>query len=66
MLHKLEAEEQLLQNHQDQVQLCQKEMEDEFLVTKTVSAKEVMDDFENWVPAIQAEYTQLVQTKDWA
>ena len=64
MLHKVEAEEQLLQNHQDQVQLCHKEMEEEFLVTKTVSTKEVMDDFENWVPAIQSEYTQLVQTKE--
>jgi len=64
VLHKVEAEEQLLQNHQDQVQACNKEMEEEFLVTKTVSTKEVMDDFENWVPAIQAEYTQLVQTKE--
>eukprot|EP00913_Durusdinium_trenchii_P015946 g14985.t1 len=64
IMHKVEVEEQLLQYKQEQENIDQKELEEEFLVTRTMSTKEVMEDFENWVPAIKAEYTQLVHTKE--
>ena len=63
IMHKLEAEETLLQYQQDQEALNAKELEEEFLVTKTVSNREVLDDFENWIPSITAEFDQLVRTK---
>lgn len=40
------------------------EMEEEFLVTKTVSSKEAWEDFESWIPSFEAEYNQLVRTKE--
>ena len=64
IMRKVEIEEQLLQNSQEQEAITCKELEEEFLVTRTMSNREVMDDFENWIPAIQAEYTQLVQSKE--
>ena len=63
IIQKLEAEETLLRADHDDRMIDQKEMEEEFLVTKTVSTKEVMEDFENWAPAITAEHGQLVTTK---
>lgn len=62
IMNKIAAEENLLQHdHCNQTQE-QKELKEEFLVAKTVSAK-VLEDFENWTPAITAEHTQLVTTK---
>ena len=63
IMRKLEAEETLPQYQQDQEVLNTTELEEEFLVTRTVSAREVLDDFENWVPSITAEFDQLVRTK---
>ena len=63
IMKKLEVEETLLRADHDDRMIDQKEMEEEFLVTKTVSTKEVMDDFENWAAAITAEHGQLVTTK---
>ena len=37
--------------------------EKEFLVTRTVSNKEVWDDIQNWEPSVRAEYEQLVNQK---
>ena len=63
VMNKVELEEELLHcDHNNHLQE-QKEMEEEFLVTKTVAAREVLDDFENWTPSITAEHTQLVTTK---
>ena len=64
IMHKVEAEEILLKADQDGQAVDQKELEEEFLITRTVSNKEVMDDFANWVPSITAEYNQLVTTKE--
>ena len=64
IMHKVEAEEILLKADQEGLEMDQKELEEEFLVTRTVGNKEVMDDFENWVPSITAEYSQLVETKE--
>ena len=64
VVQKIEAEDILLQHHHDGEVLHQKELEEEFLVTKTVSSREVMEDFENWIPSITAEYDQLVRTKE--
>lgn len=62
IMNKIAAEENLLQHdHCNQTQE-QKELKEEFLVAKTVSAK-VLEDFENLTPAITAEHTQLVTTK---
>lgn len=46
----------LLQNKQTDEVIQSQELEEEFLVTKTVSSKEVWEDFENWIPSIEAEY----------
>ena len=35
----------------------------EFLVTRTVSNKEVWEDIQNWEPSVRAEYEQLVNQK---
>ena len=64
IMYKVEVEEMLLQNDRDVDELATKELEEEFLVTRTVGSKEVWDDFENWVPSITAEYNQLVKTKE--
>lgn len=51
ILNNIEAEEMLLQNdHYNQLH-DQKELEEELMVTKTVSSREVLADFENWIPA---------------
>ena len=63
IMRKVEIEEQLLQNSQEQEAITCKELEEEFLVTRTMSNREVMDDFDNWVTAITAEHGQLVTTK---
>ena len=63
LLTKVELEEQLHalddQARADQ----QRHMNDEFLVTKTVSNKEVRDHLDDWKASIVAEYEQLVNTK---
>ena len=64
ILQKVDAEENLLQHQNDNEALHQQELEEEFLVTRTLSTKEVMDDFENWIPPITAEYDQLVRNKE--
>ena len=64
IMQKVEVEELLLQNDHDQEEAKCQELEEEFLVTKTISSKEVWEDFENWVPSITAEYNQLVKTKE--
>lgn len=59
ILNKIDAEETLLRNwndHNNHLQ-DQKGLEEEFLVTKTVSSKEVWEDFENWIPSITAEHS---------
>ena len=43
ILHKIEVEEILLKADQDDRMIDQKEMEEEFLVTRTISTKEVME-----------------------
>ena len=64
IMQKVEVEELLLQSDHDQEVAKGQEIEEEFLVTKTISSKEVWEDFENWVPSITAEYDQLVKTKE--
>lgn len=64
IMHKIEAEEILLKAEHESQSMGQKELEEEFLVTKTISSKEVHEDFENWAPSITAEYNQLVHTKE--
>ena len=64
IIQKVDAEENLLQHQNDSEALHQQELEEEFLVTRTISTKEVMDDFENWIPPITAEYDQLVRNKE--
>ena len=41
----------------------QKQIEKEFLVTKTIGAQEVWDNLEDWKPSIQKEYDQLIHNK---
>ena len=63
IMQKVEVEELLLQSDHDQEVAKSQEIEEEVLVTKTISSKEVWEDFENWVPSITAEYDQLVKPK---
>ena len=63
LLTKVELEEQL-HALDDQVRADQQQhLNDEFLVTKTVSNKEVQDHLNDWKASIVAEYEQLVNTK---
>eukprot|EP00435_Cladocopium_sp_Y103_P017368 s2125_g4.t1 len=61
--HRVALERQLRQ-----LQVCdeaeaQRHLEQEFLVTKTISNAEVWNDLEAWRPSIEQEYQQLVHDK---
>ena len=56
--------EQWLQDIEDQeVQKLHQNLDQEFLVTKTIGNAEVWADFQAWIPSSQQEYDQLVKKK---
>ena len=56
--------EQWLQDIEDQeVQKLHQNLDQEFLVTKTIGNAEVWADFQAWMPSSQQEYDQLVKKK---
>ena len=57
------VEEELHQLERDTVDKETKALEKQFLVTKTVSNKEVWDSLSDWEPSIRAGYDQLVHQK---
>ena len=60
---KMAMEDELHQKQAEKTEAINKEMENQFLVTKTVSNKEVWDSLAAWEPSIRAEYDQLVHHK---
>ena len=63
LMRKVEVEEQIqLLADEDQVEE-QQQLTHEFLVTKTVSNKEVRENLADWTESIKAEYEQLVVNK---
>ena len=60
LVQKAEVEEELTMINRKNETLAG---EKEFLVTRTVSNKEVWDDIQNWEPSVRAEYEQLVNQK---
>ena len=63
LIKKVAVEEELHQLERDTVDKETKALEKQFLVTKTVSNKEVWDSLSDWEPSIRAEYDQLVHQK---
>ena len=41
----------------------QQQIEEEFLVTKTIAAEQVHREWEQWKPAMMADYNSIVQEK---
>ena len=60
---KVEVEEQIQQLAIEDQAERQKQLADEFLITKTVSNKEVRENLADWTESITAEYEQLVVNK---
>ena len=63
LLRKVEIEEQLHHLDEQVRDEAQKQLTNEFLVTKTIGNKEVRDHLEDWKESIVAEYEQLVVSK---
>ena len=63
IMKRAEMEETLLAKEDDAQDLWENQVGQEFLVTKTISNKEVWAEFDQWKPAITAEYDQLVVSK---
>ena len=62
MIHRVALEDQLLD--MADIAPADEKITEEFLVTKTISNKEVWDNLEDWEPSIKAEYQQLVTQKE--
>ena len=62
MIHRVALEDQLLD--MADIAPVDEKVTEEFLVTKTISNKEVWDNLEDWEPSIKAEYQQLVTQKE--
>ena len=62
MIHRVALEDQLLD--MADIAPVDEKVTEEFLVTKTISNKEVWDNLEDWEPSIKAEYQQLVMQKE--
>ena len=60
---KVMIEDQLIDAQAADADEAQKDIEMEFLVTKTVGNAEVWSDLEAWAPSIKQEYDQLVNKK---
>ena len=56
-------EHQLQEAHEVECQHANKELEKEFLITKTISNAEVWSHLDDWENSIRAEFEQLVNTK---
>ena len=63
LLRRVEIEEQLRHLDEQVRDEAQKQMTNEFFVTKTIGNKEVRDNLEDWKESIVAEYEQLVASK---
>ena len=63
LLRKVEIEEQLRHLDEQVRDETQKQMTNEFFVTKNIGNKEVRDNLEDWKESIVAEYEQLVASK---
>lgn len=63
LVKKVAVEEELHQLEQHKEEAATKAIENQFLVTKTVSNKEVWESLADWEPSIRAEYDQLVHQK---
>ena len=61
LVHKAEVEEELIMINRGKKEVLAGE--NEFLVTRTVSNKEVWENIKNWEPSVRAEYEQLVNQK---
>ena len=61
LVQKAEVEEELIMINRGKKEVLANE--NEFLVTRTVSNKEVWEDIKNWEPSVRAEYEQLVNQK---
>eukprot|EP00435_Cladocopium_sp_Y103_P067668 s1206_g30.t1 len=57
------VEQQLQEAEEKEVNQMHQSLEQEFLVTKTVSNQEVWNNLEAWSPSIHKEFNQLVHTK---
>ena len=63
-IHMKQLVEQRLQDLEEQdMETMHQNLEQEFLVTKTISNQEVWNDLEAWSPSIHQEYVQLIQKK---
>ena len=61
LVQKAEVEEELIMINRGKKEVLANE--NEFLVTRTVSNKEVWENIKNWEPSVRAEYEQLVNQK---
>ena len=61
LVQKAEVEEELIMINRGKKEAL--ENGNEFLVTRTISNKEVWEDIQNWEPSVRAEYEQLVNQK---
>ena len=61
LVQKAEVEEELIMINRGKKEALVNE--NEFLVTRTVSNKEVWENIKNWEPSVRAEYEQLVNQK---
>ena len=64
ILQKIQIEEDLLGFQRESIELKTQKLEEEFLVTKTISSKEVWDNLPSWEQSIKAEHRQLVHGKE--
>ena len=63
ILKKAALEEALQQHSEGEQEQVLDQVAQEFLVTKTISNKDVWDNLEDWAPSIEAEFNQLVHSK---
>ena len=61
MIQRVALEDQLLD--MADIAPAEEKITEEFLVTKTISSREVLENMESWEPSIRAEYQQLVTQK---